>query len=71
MAAALVSVGSRVGSALESGVPKNIVIEGENKTIIVRKMGSAALIATAPKGAKIGLIDFEISKATAEVESTL
>jgi len=71
MAAALVSIGGRVGAALESGNPKNIVIEGEKKTVIVRKVGSAALIATAPKDAKIGLIDFEMDRAVTIVETTL
>lgn len=71
MAAALVSIGSRVGSVLNSGDPKNIVIEGADKTVIVRKVSNAALIATAPKDAKIGLIDFEMDKASASVESTL
>ncbi|MFW9846057.1 MAG: roadblock/LC7 domain-containing protein [Candidatus Thorarchaeota archaeon] len=71
MAAALVSIGSRVGSALDSGNPKNIVIEGDVKTVIVRSLSGAALIATAPKDAKIGLIDFEMDKVTSEVESIL
>ena len=38
MAAALVSIGGRVGTALESGNPRNIVIEGKGKTVIVRKL---------------------------------
>lgn len=71
MAAALVSIGGRVGAALASGDPKNIVIEGDKKTVIVRKVSSAAMIATAPKDAKIGLIDFEMDKAAASVDSTL
>ncbi|MFW9843757.1 MAG: roadblock/LC7 domain-containing protein [Candidatus Thorarchaeota archaeon] len=71
MAAALVSIGGRVGSALDSGDPKNIVIEGKDKMVIVRKVAKAALIATAPSGAKIGLIDFEMDKATEEINSIL
>lgn len=71
MAAALVSIGSRVGSALDSGDPKNIVIEGDTKTVIVRKLKNASLIVTAPKDAKIGLIDFELDKAVSEIESIL
>lgn len=71
MAAALVSIGTRVGSSLNSGNPKNIVIEGVDKTIIVRKLKDAALIATAPADAKIGLIDFEIDKAVGDIQSIL
>lgn len=71
MAAALVSIGSRVGSALESGEPRNIVIEGESKTVIVRKLSRVSLIATAPKDSKIGLIDFEMDNAVQEIEKVL
>ena len=48
MAAALVSIGSRVGSSLGSGEPKSIVIEGGKKMVIVRSLDKASLIATAP-----------------------
>jgi predicted regulator of Ras-like GTPase activity (Roadblock/LC7/MglB family) len=71
MAAALVSIGSRVGTALESGRPKNIVIEGSEKVVIVRKVISASLIATAPSDAKIGLIDFEMDKISKEIKDIL
>ncbi len=71
MAAALVSIGSRVGAALGSGEPNNIVIEGTNKTVIVRKISEVALIATAPRDAKIGLIDFEMDKAVSEINQVL
>ena len=71
MAAALVSIGTRVGSALGSGDPNSIVIEGSNKTVIVRKISDVSLIATAPKDAKIGLIDFEMDKAVSEITNIL
>ncbi len=71
MAAALVSIGARVGTALKSGNPKNIVIEGLDKTVIVRNLSRASLIATAPKDAKIGLIDFEMDNATGDISSIL
>ena len=71
MAAALVSIGTRVGNALDSGDPKNLVLEGKGKTVIVRVLKDAALIATAPSDAKIGLIDFEMDKVTEEVASIL
>lgn len=71
MAAALVSIGTRVGSALNSGRPKSIVIEGEDKIVIVRKLSKVSLIGTAPKEAKIGLIDFEMDRAVEMIESVL
>lgn len=71
MAAALVSIGGRVGIALGSGAPKNIVIEGLEKTVIVRNLNRASLIATAPKDAKIGLIDFEMDNALGDISSIL
>lgn len=71
MAAALMSIGTRVGSSLNSGAPKNIVIEGTDKMVIVRQVSKATLIATAPADSKIGLIDFEIDKVTADIMSTL
>ena len=71
MAAALVSIGGRVGAALKSGAPKSIVIEGLEKTVIVRNLERASLIATAPKDAKIGLIDFEMDNASGDIISIL
>lgn len=71
MAAALTSIGGRVGTALESGEPKNIVIEGAKKVVIVRKISKASLIATAPSDAKIGLIDFEMDKAASDIDAVL
>ena len=71
MAAALLSIGGRVGTALDSGAPKNMVIEGDNKLIVLRKIGKSALIGTAPADAKIGLIDFEMDKTAAAIEAAL
>ncbi len=71
MAAALLSIGNRVGEALDSGPPKNILIEGERKMVLVRSIGNATLIATAPADAKVGLIDFEMDKVAREMEQIL
>lgn len=71
MAAALMSIGGRVGTALGSGTPKNMVIEGESKIIVLRRIGKSALIGTAPADAKLGLIDFEMDKTSAELSSIL
>ena len=71
MAAALISIGGRVGTALGSGSPKNMVIEGDGKTIVLRRIGNSALIGTAPVDAKLGLIDFEMDKTASALESIL
>jgi predicted regulator of Ras-like GTPase activity (Roadblock/LC7/MglB family) len=71
MAAALVSIGSRVGTALGSGAPKSIMIEGKDKMVFVRSLSKAAIIATAPTDAKIGLIDFEMDKTMEAVDEVL
>lgn len=71
MAAALVSIGTRVGSSLDSGNPKNIVIEGSEKTVIVRSIGKSSMIATAPADAKIGLIDFEMDTVAEAIQAIL
>lgn len=71
MAAALVSIGKRVGSALGSGEPRGVQIDGVDKLIVVRSLKGASLIASAPSDAKIGLIDFEIEKVIGEIESVL
>lgn len=71
MAAALVSIGQRVGLVLESGNPRTIVLEGISKTVIVRKLSKASLIATAPKDVRIGIVDFEMDKAVTDIENVL
>ncbi len=71
MAAALLSIGNRVGEALGSGEPKNIVIEGKERTVVVKNVGQAVIIAAAPADAKIGLVDFEMEKAAKIIESIL
>ncbi len=71
MAAALMSIGLRVGESLDAGVPRTIVIEGQAKTIVVMNIQNNSLIATAPANAKIGLVDFEMTKVAREIASIL
>ncbi len=71
MAAALISIGARVGSSLNAGTPRSVVIEGSEKTIVLRQVDNSALIATAPSDAKIGLIDFEMDKAVTSIRDIL
>ncbi|MHA1742373.1 MAG: roadblock/LC7 domain-containing protein [Candidatus Thorarchaeota archaeon] len=71
MAAALTAIGTRVGITLEAGPPKNIVIEGVSKIVLVRSLDKVSLIATAPAEAKIGMIDFELDKVTEDIKAIL
>ncbi|MCF2138182.1 MAG: roadblock/LC7 domain-containing protein [Candidatus Thorarchaeota archaeon] len=71
MAAALTSIGTRVGMTLKGGEPKNIVIEGISKIILVRTLDKASVIATAPADSKIGMLDFELGKVLKEISSVL
>ena len=54
MSATLTSVGSRVGSVLNAGETASMVINGEKSIVILSKLSSAVIIATAPASAKIG-----------------
>ena len=71
MSAALSSVGLRVSGTLGAGELSQIVLTGENKTVIVNEMANAVLIALAPADAKIGLLDFEISQAIEQIILTM
>lgn len=71
MAAALSSIGSRVGEVLASGEPKGILVDGVSKMVMLRQIESAVLIATAPAGSKIGLIDFELDNASKRIGGVL
>lgn len=71
MTAALTSVASRVSDVLESGNTGSILIDGDEKNIMVKILSNAALIALTPSGAKIGLIEFELDNAQKEIKSVL
>lgn len=71
MTAALTSVASRVSQVLESGDTSSILINGNEKNIIVRVLTNAALIALTPSDAKIGLVEFELDNAEKKIKSIL
>ncbi len=71
MTAALASVGNRVGSVLGVGNIHDIMIQGENKIVDLRSTGGVYLLALAPADEKIGLLDYELSKATEELTKIL
>ena len=71
MAAALISIGGRVGTVLKSGDPKGIMVDGTSKMVMLRQIQSAVLISTAPAEAKVGLIDFELDSASQKIVDVL
>jgi predicted regulator of Ras-like GTPase activity (Roadblock/LC7/MglB family) len=68
MAAAMLSIGTRVGSELETGRLRSTLIDGEAKSILLREIGRILLIGIAPSQSEIGLIDFEFGKAAEKID---
>ncbi|MHA1143556.1 MAG: roadblock/LC7 domain-containing protein [Candidatus Helarchaeota archaeon] len=71
MAAALTSVGTRVGGTLKIGDLGQMVLTGTNRIILLNSLKNSLLIALAPSDAKIGLLDFEIGQALEKIKQTL
>ncbi|MHA1146447.1 MAG: roadblock/LC7 domain-containing protein [Candidatus Helarchaeota archaeon] len=71
MAAALTSVGTRVGENLKIGDLGQMVLTGTNRIVLLNSLKNALLISLAPSDAKIGLLDFEIGQALEKIKQTL
>jgi predicted regulator of Ras-like GTPase activity (Roadblock/LC7/MglB family) len=71
MTAALLSIGTRVGTVLKTGETRSILVSGENSMIVLRRTKNAVLMALAPADAKLGLIDFEVDNAIEKIEGIL
>jgi predicted regulator of Ras-like GTPase activity (Roadblock/LC7/MglB family) len=71
MAAALQSIGVRVGTELNAGLPKSIHIDGSESSLFVRGQGPVLLIGMAPYDSEIGLIDFELNRAVVRTENIM
>jgi len=71
MAAALSSVGNRVGETLHIGNLGQITLVGSDRIILLNALKNALLIALAPADAKIGLLDYEIGEALKKIKATL
>ncbi|TXT56098.1 MAG: hypothetical protein BAJATHORv1_30484 [Candidatus Thorarchaeota archaeon] len=71
MGAAILSIGNRVGTVLAAGNPKAIIINGSESIVLLRHIGKMVLISLAPKDAKVGLIDFELEKASEQIADLL
>jgi predicted regulator of Ras-like GTPase activity (Roadblock/LC7/MglB family) len=72
MSAALLSLGERAAEGLGRGELSQVYVEGENGTVfLVSADDEAVLVAVAAKGAKVGLMLFEVRRAAAAVAETL
>jgi uncharacterized protein len=68
MSAALLGLGERIVGELRRGEFEMVMIRGSNGfTILVRSGGSAVLAVLATKGAKLGLIFLDLSRAASEI----
>ncbi|MGZ4632207.1 MAG: roadblock/LC7 domain-containing protein [Actinomycetes bacterium] len=72
MSAALLSLGERAAEGLGRGELSQVYVEGENGTVfLVSADDEAVLVAVAAKGAKVGLMLFEVRRAAAVLADVL
>jgi predicted regulator of Ras-like GTPase activity (Roadblock/LC7/MglB family) len=71
MAAAMLSIGERVGSVLGTGRTQSLSIDCSQGLVLLRALPDNVLIATAPADAKVGLIDHELTLAIHEISQIL
>jgi predicted regulator of Ras-like GTPase activity (Roadblock/LC7/MglB family) len=72
MSAALLSLGERAAEGLGRGALSQVYVEGENGTVfLISADDEAVLVAVAAKGAKAGLMLFEVRRAAAAVADAL
>lgn len=72
MSAALLSLGERAAEGLGRGALSQVYVEGENGTVfLVAAEDEGVLVAVAAKGAKVGLMLFEVRRAAAAVADVL
>jgi predicted regulator of Ras-like GTPase activity (Roadblock/LC7/MglB family) len=72
MSAALLSLGERAAEGLGRGALSQVYIEGEHGTVfLVSADDEAVLVAVAAKGAKVGMMLYEVRRAAAVVADVL
>lgn len=72
MSAALLSLGERAAQGLGRGDLSQVYVEGEEGTVfLVSADDEAVLVAVGARGAKVGLLLFEVRQAAAAVAATL
>ena len=67
MAAALMSIGNRVGKELKAGTPKSVLIDGLDQSFIMKGDGQLLIVGIAPYNSEIALIDFELEKTLSRI----
>ncbi|MFW9843707.1 MAG: roadblock/LC7 domain-containing protein [Candidatus Thorarchaeota archaeon] len=67
MAAAISSIVERVGTELDAGTMTTTIIDGSIMSVILRKIDQILLLGIAPLNSEIGLIDFELNRATEKI----
>jgi uncharacterized protein len=72
MSAALLSLGERAAEGLGRGALSQVYVEGEEGTVfLVSADDEAVLVAVASRGAKVGLMLFEVRRAAVAVADAL
>lgn len=72
MAAALLSMGERASGELSRGSLDQVFIKGENGNLILITSGDDSMLTTlTSKGAKLGLVFLDMSRAAAEIARIL
>jgi hypothetical protein len=72
MSAALLSLGERAAEGLGRGALSQVYIEGEHGTVfLVSADDEAVLVAVASKGAKVGMMLYEVRRAAGSVAEVL
>lgn len=70
MAAAILSIGNRVGVELGVGMMRSTLIDGTEKSVILKGIGRILLVGMAPSDSGIGLIDFEVNRAVERIQAS-
>jgi predicted regulator of Ras-like GTPase activity (Roadblock/LC7/MglB family) len=71
MAAAILSIGKRVGIELKAGAPRSILIDGSQESIVIRPLSRIVLIGIANTNSDLGLIGFELEQAAKKILTTI
>ncbi len=71
MAAAILSIGKRVGSELGAGIPRSVLIDGSEETIIIRPLERIVLMGIAQSDSDLGLIRFELEQAAHKIRTKM